>query len=75
MARGRRLPEIKVLPPDVVPISTEDYQTAVTALAQMIGQWWNRQQHDQDPAPTADRSEPHHDRSRRHTGETLTSGS
>jgi hypothetical protein len=41
MSRGRRLPAIKVLPPRVVPISEEDYQKAVTALVQMIAQWWN----------------------------------
>jgi hypothetical protein len=52
MARGRRLPAIKVLPPRVGPISGEDYQKAVTALAEMIGQWWCRQHdHDRSPVP------------------------
>jgi hypothetical protein len=38
-----------VLPPEVVPISPEDYQQAVTALAQMIEQWW-RNHHDDEPS-------------------------
>lgn len=40
---------IKVLPPEVVPISPEDYQQAVTALAQIIEQWW-RNHHDDEPS-------------------------
>jgi hypothetical protein len=44
MARGRRPPDkITVLPPDVVPLSDHGYQTAVSALARMIGQWWDRE--------------------------------
>ncbi len=40
--RKRRSGPIQVLPPTVVPISDEDYEQAVTALATMIGQWWAR---------------------------------
>jgi hypothetical protein len=43
MARGQRLPELKVLPPEVVSISADQHQAAVAALAQMIGQWWESQ--------------------------------
>jgi hypothetical protein len=38
---------IKLWPPQVVPISDEDYQQAVTALAPMITSRWREQQHDQ----------------------------
>jgi hypothetical protein len=31
-----------------VPISPEDYQKAVTALAQMMERWWRRH-HDDEP--------------------------
>jgi hypothetical protein len=31
-----------------VPISPEDYEKAVTALAQMIEQWW-RENHNDEP--------------------------
>jgi hypothetical protein len=36
-----------ILPPDVVPISPEDYEKAVTALAQMIDKWWHEHRHDE----------------------------
>jgi hypothetical protein len=38
--RRRVATNIKVLPPGVVPITSEDHQQAVTALAQLIEQWW-----------------------------------
>ncbi|HET6483306.1 MAG TPA: hypothetical protein VFG35_25160 [Actinoplanes sp.] len=31
---------IKVLPPEVVPLTCEDREQAVAALAQLIEQWW-----------------------------------
>lgn len=40
--RKKRSGAIRVLPPTVVPISDEDYEQAVTALATLIGQWWAR---------------------------------
>jgi hypothetical protein len=46
--RGRKRPRpIRVLAPDVVPMSTDDYEQAVTALAAMIAAWW----HDHRPNP------------------------
>lgn len=36
----RRTQAIRVLTPDVVPMSTDDYEQAVTALATMITAWW-----------------------------------
>jgi len=40
--RKKRSGPIRILEPDVVPISDEDYQQAITALATMIAQWWER---------------------------------
>jgi hypothetical protein len=49
--RGRRTKRgttpIKLRPPQVAPISDEDYQQAVTALATMITSWWHDKQHHQ----------------------------
>jgi hypothetical protein len=39
-AKKRRTTPIKVLEPEVVPISEEDYRQAVTALAILIRDWW-----------------------------------
>jgi hypothetical protein len=36
MARGQRLPELKVLPPEVVSISADQHQAAVAALAGQV---------------------------------------
>jgi hypothetical protein len=52
-AKKRRTTPIKVLEPEVVPISEEDYQQAVTALAVMIQDWWEKQQRE----PSHDRSD------------------
>jgi hypothetical protein len=35
---------IRLGPPEVVPISEEDYRQAVTALATMIVEWWRAQE-------------------------------
>ena len=36
----RRTTPIRLTEPETVPISAEDYQQAVSALAQMIQKWW-----------------------------------
>jgi len=46
--RKKRSGPIRVLPPDVIAISDEDYEQAVTALATMIAAWWHEHQHDPD---------------------------
>lgn len=43
-AKKRHTTPIKVLEPEVVPISEEDYRQAVTALAIMIQDWWEKRQ-------------------------------
>jgi hypothetical protein len=47
--RRRRSDPIRVLPPEVVPISREDREQAVTAIATMIAAWWHDHQHDPEP--------------------------
>jgi len=42
----RRTSPIRVREPEVAPLSDEDHQQAVTALALMIGDWWTSQQCD-----------------------------
>jgi hypothetical protein len=39
--RKKRPGPIRVLPPDVVPMSKEDEQQAVAAIAAMIAAWWH----------------------------------
>jgi len=46
--RRKRSGSIRVLPPDVVPMSKEDEQQAVAAIAAMIATWWHDHQHDPD---------------------------
>jgi len=46
--RKRRVGPIQVLPPEVVPMTSEDHQQAVTAMATMIAMWWHDHQHDPD---------------------------
>lgn len=43
MTTRRRWTPVKLTEPEVVPISDEDYQQAVTALAVMIQDWWAAQ--------------------------------
>jgi hypothetical protein len=47
VTRRPALKDLHILPPDVVPISPEDYQKAVTALAQVIEQWWHKHHNDE----------------------------
>jgi hypothetical protein len=42
--RKRRTAPIKIAEPGVVPMSAEDHEQAVTALATMIADWWEREQ-------------------------------
>jgi hypothetical protein len=44
----KRLGPIRVLPPDVVPMTKEDKQQAVAAISAMIAAWWHEHQHDPD---------------------------
>jgi hypothetical protein len=46
--RKKRTSPIRVLPPAVVPMSSDDREQAVTALAMMIASWWHDHQHDPD---------------------------
>jgi len=41
-----RTTPVVLRPPLTVPISAEDYQQAVSALAAMIAAWWRDQPHD-----------------------------
>ncbi len=43
MGSRRRTKPIRVLPPKTAPISKEDYDQAVHALASMIAEWWRAQ--------------------------------
>ena len=38
--RRRRVTPVRVGPPKTAPISPEDYQLAVSAIATMIARWW-----------------------------------
>jgi hypothetical protein len=46
--RKKRAAPIRVLPPSVVSMTSEDHQQAVTAIATMIAAWWHDHQHDPD---------------------------
>jgi hypothetical protein len=41
-AKKRRTTPVTVRPPRTAPLSAEDHQQAVTALAAMIHEWWQR---------------------------------
>ena len=45
----KRSRPVHVLAPDVVPMPTDDYEQAVTALAAMITAWWHDHQAELDP--------------------------
>jgi hypothetical protein len=40
--KKRRTTPVTVRPPRTAPLSDEDHQQAVTALAAMIAEWWQR---------------------------------
>jgi hypothetical protein len=44
----KRTSPIRVLAPVVVPMTSEDREQAVTAMATMIASWWHDHQHDPD---------------------------
>lgn len=46
--RRKRSGPIRVLPPDVVPLTKEDEQQAIAAISAMIAAWWHDHQHDPD---------------------------
>jgi hypothetical protein len=46
--RKKRTGPIRVLPPAVVPMTEDDREQAVNALATMIASWWHDHQHDPD---------------------------
>ena len=47
--RKKRTRVIRVLPPAVVPMTSEDREQAITAMATMIASWWHDHQHDPNP--------------------------
>jgi hypothetical protein len=46
--RKKRTGQIRVLPPAVAPMTREDREQAVIAMATLIASWWHDHQHDQD---------------------------
>ena len=56
--RRRYASKIRVLMPDVVPMTKEDQQQAVHAMAVMIEQWWNRHGDDDEPSKRAAEGRP-----------------
>jgi hypothetical protein len=70
--RRRAAAKIRVLSPDVVPMSKEDEQQAIHAISAMIAQWWREHGRDDDAPETATADD--HDDARRHTAATGTSG-
>jgi len=72
VTRQRAAVKIRVLPPDVVPMSKEDEQQAIHAISAMIAQWWRKHGRDDDPPESA--TSGGHDGSRRRTATTGTSG-
>jgi hypothetical protein len=72
VTRRRAAAKIRVLPPDVVPISKEDEQQAIRAISAMIAQWWREHGRDDDPPENATPGD--HDGARRRTAATGTSG-
>jgi len=63
--RRRVATSIKVLPPRVVPITAEDHEQAVTALAQLIEQWWRKRRDAEgsvQPGDGSPSSRGHHER-------------
>jgi len=71
VTRRRAVAKIRVLPPDVVPMSKEDEQQAIHAISAMIAQWWREHGRD-DPPETATADD--HDDARPRTAATGTSG-
>jgi hypothetical protein len=72
VTRRRAVAKIRVLPPDVVPMSKEDEQQAIYAISAMIAQWWREHGRD-DEAPETATADDHED-TRRRTAVTGTSG-
>jgi hypothetical protein len=54
VTRRLKAKNITVLPPQFVPLSEENRQQAVTAIAGMIEEWWDQQQPNRvrTPSPT-----------------------
>jgi hypothetical protein len=72
VTRRRAVAKIRVLPPDVVPMSKEDERQAIHAISAMIAQWWQKHGRDDDPPESA--MPGGHDGARRRTAATGTSG-
>lgn len=49
VTRRRAVAKVHVLPPDVVPMSKQDDQQAVQAIATMMAHWWRDHGFDDDP--------------------------
>lgn len=56
VTRRRSVAKVNVLPPDVVPMSKQDEQQAVQAIAAMIAQWRRKHGHDDDSPDAATKS-------------------
>ena len=55
--RRRRVTPVRVGPPETAPITPEEYQQAVSAIATMIARWWEttgRHLPESDEAPPAE---------------------
>jgi hypothetical protein len=50
VTRRPAVAKVRVLPPGVVPMSKQDEQQAVRAIATMITQWWREHGGDEDPS-------------------------
>lgn len=72
VTRRRAVAEVKVLSPDVVPMSKEDEQQAIHAISAMIAHWWREHGQDDDAPETATADD--HNGARRRTAATGTSG-
>jgi hypothetical protein len=70
---GRRAAaKLRVLSPDVVPMSKDDEQQAIHAISAMIAQWWGVHGRDDDAPETATADD--HDGACRRTAATGASG-
>jgi hypothetical protein len=73
VTRRRAAATIRVLSPDLVPMSKEDEQQAIHAISAMISQWWREHGREDDAPETATKDD--HGDDRRRTAATGTSGS
>lgn len=58
VTRRRIASKMRVLPPKVVPMSEDEREQAITAIATMIEQWWRTNGDDSSPPTTAQPTTP-----------------